>query len=113
MVKGQLKNLTNRNQGYLTSSETSFPTTLSPRYSDTPEKQDLDFKSHLMRLREDFKKDVNNSLREIQENTGKQVEALIKEETQISLKELRENSAKQVKKLIKIIQDLKMEVETI
>ena len=61
---------------------------------------------------ENFKNVTNNSLREIQENTGKQVEALIKEETQISLKELRENSAKQVKKLIKIIQDLKMEVET-
>ena len=29
---------------------------------------------------EDFKKDVNNSLKEIQENTGKQPEAL-KEET--------------------------------
>jgi hypothetical protein len=35
---------------------------------------------------EDSKKDINNSLREIQENGGKQVEA-IKEETQKSLKE--------------------------
>ena len=34
---------------------------------------------------EDFK-DINNSLKEIQENTGKQAEAL-KEETQNSLKE--------------------------
>jgi hypothetical protein len=34
-----------------------------------------------MMLIEDFKKDINNSLKEIQENTGKQVEAL-KEETQ-------------------------------
>jgi hypothetical protein len=30
---------------------------------------------------EDFKKDVNSSVKEIQENTGKEVEAL-KEETQ-------------------------------
>ena len=35
----------------------------------------------------DFMKDINNSLKEIQENTGKQVEAL-KEESQKSLKEL-------------------------
>jgi hypothetical protein len=34
-----------------------------------------------MVLVEDFKKDINNSLKEIQENTAKQVEAL-KEETQ-------------------------------
>ena len=61
---------------------------------------------------EDFKKDINNSLKEIQENTGKQVEAL-KEETQKSLKELQENTTKQVKELNKTIQDLKMEIETI
>jgi hypothetical protein len=40
-----------------------------------------------MTMIEDFKKDINKSLKEIQENTGKQVEAL-KEETQKSLKEL-------------------------
>jgi hypothetical protein len=39
----------------------------------TPEKQDSDLKLYLMRLIEDFKKDVNNSLKEIQENKGKQV----------------------------------------
>ena len=38
---------------------------------------------------EDFKKVINNSLKEIQENTGKQLEAL-KEETQNSLKEIQE-----------------------
>jgi hypothetical protein len=43
-----------------------------------------------MILIEDVKKDINNSLKEIQENTGKQVEAL-KEKTQKSLKELQEN----------------------
>ena len=40
-------------------------------------------------LVEDFLKGINNSLKEIQENTGKQVEAL-KKETQKSLKELHE-----------------------
>jgi hypothetical protein len=42
---------------------------------------------------EDFKKGINSSLKKIQENTGKQVEAL-KEETQKSLKELQENTTK-------------------
>ena len=42
-----------------------------------------------------FKKDINNSLKEIQENTGK-------EETQKSLKELQENTTKQLKELNKI-----------
>ena len=49
---------------------------------------------------EDFKKDINNSLNKIQENTGKPVEAL-KEETQKSLKELDGNTTKQVKELSK------------
>ena len=65
-----------------------------------------------MMMIEDIKKDINNSLKEIQENTGKQLEAL-KEETQKSLKELQENTTKQVKELNKTIQDLKMEIETI
>ena len=63
-------------------------------------------------LVENFKKDINNSLKEIQENTSKQVE-VFKEETQKSLKELQENTTKQMKELNKTIQDLKMEVETI
>ena len=36
---------------------------------------------------EDFKKDIKNSIGEIQENRGKQVEVVLKEETQKSLKE--------------------------
>ena len=55
-------------------------------------------------MMEDFNK-------EIQENTGKQLEAF-EEETQKSLRELQENTIKQVMELTKTIQDLKME-ETI
>jgi hypothetical protein len=58
--------------------------------------QDPDLKWHFIMMIEDFKKDINNSLKEIQVNTGKQVEAL-KEETQKSLKELQEITTKQVK----------------
>ena len=46
----------------------------------------MDLKSLPMMMMEDYKKDMYNSLKEIQENAGKQVEAL-KEETQKSLKE--------------------------
>jgi hypothetical protein len=51
-----------------------------------------------MMVVEDFKKGINNSLKEIQENTAKQVEAL-KEKTQKSLKELQENTAKDIEDL--------------
>ena len=69
MAKGKDRNISNKKQGYLASSETSFPNTVSPGYPNTPEKQDSDLKSHLMMI-EDFKKVINNSIKEIQ-NTGK------------------------------------------
>jgi hypothetical protein len=57
------------------SSETSSPT----GYPNTLEKQDLDLKSHLMMLVDDFKKNINNSLKKIQGNRSKNVEPLKKE----------------------------------
>jgi hypothetical protein len=42
--KSKHKNLTKRNQDYLASSEPSTPTTTSPGYSNTAEKQDSDLK---------------------------------------------------------------------
>jgi hypothetical protein len=84
MVKGENKNLPSRSQGYLASPEPSSPTTASSGHLNTPEKQDVALKSHLMMLIEDFKENITNSLKEIQENTGKRVETL-KEQT---LKEL-------------------------
>jgi chromosome segregation ATPase len=107
MAKGKCKNLINRNQEHWASSEPSTPTTTSPGYHNTPEKQDADLKSYFMMVVEDFKTDFNNSLKEIQENTAKQLE-----ETQKSLKELQENKTKQVMELNKTNQYLKMEVET-
>ena len=70
-----------------------------------PEKQDDDLESHLMKIIEAFKEDINNSLKEIQENTGKQVEAF-QEKKKKSLKEIQENTIKQVKELNKTDQDL-------
>jgi hypothetical protein len=48
----------------LASSEPNSPTITSPAYTITPEKQDMDLKSLLMIMTEDFKK-------EIQKITGK------------------------------------------
>jgi hypothetical protein len=96
----------------LASSEPNSPTIACPGHPNTLEKQDLDLKSLLMMMIEDIKKDINNSLKEIQENTGKQPKA-IKEETQRSFKELQENTITQVKERNKTIQDLKIELETI
>jgi DNA anti-recombination protein RmuC len=112
MAGGKYKNTSNRNQGYLASSEPNSLTIASPGYTNTSEKQDSDLKSLLMMMIENFKKDINNSLKEIQENTGKQQEAL-KEETQNSLKELQENTIKQAKERNKTIHHLKMGLEII
>jgi hypothetical protein len=87
MVKGKCKNLTNKNQDHSASSEPSTPTKASPGYPNTPEKQDSDLKLYLMILEEDFKKEINKSLKEIQKNMAKKVEGL-KEEAQKPLKEL-------------------------
>jgi hypothetical protein len=85
MMKGKRKTLTNRNQDYTPSSEPSIPTSPSPGQPNTPKKVDPDLKAYLVMMVEDIKKDFNNSLKEIQENTAKQVEDL-KEESQKSLK---------------------------
>jgi hypothetical protein len=56
----------------LVSSEPNSPTIASPGYTISPEKQDMNLKSLLMMMMEDFKK-------EIQENRGKQIEAFKKD----------------------------------
>jgi hypothetical protein len=70
----------------LTSSEPNSSTTTSSGYTITSEKQDRDLKPLLMMMMEDYE-DIINSLKEMQENTGKQVDVL-KEKTEKSLKEL-------------------------
>jgi hypothetical protein len=66
MARGKDRNISNRNQGYLSPSQASFTTTVSPGLPNIPQKQDSDLKSHLMMMIKDFKKDINNSLKEIQ-----------------------------------------------
>jgi predicted nucleic acid-binding Zn-ribbon protein len=57
-----------------------------------------------MMMVKDIKKDFNNSLKEIQENTAKELQVL---------KEKEENTSKQVMEMNKTILDLKREVDTI
>jgi hypothetical protein len=76
MAKGKRKNLTNRNQDYSPSSERSTPTSARPGHPNTPEKLDPDLKAYLMMMIEDIKKNFNNSLKEIQENTAKELQIL-------------------------------------
>jgi hypothetical protein len=94
MVKGKHKNPTSRNQDHSPSSEHSTHTPPSPWHPNTPEKLDPDLKAYLMIMVEDIKKDFNDSLKGIQENTDKQIE---------DLKELQENRTEEVMELNKTI----------
>lgn len=51
----------------MTTSDTSS-TTMQALDPNTPEEQRWDHKSHLMKMIKAFKKDINESLKEIQEN---------------------------------------------
>jgi hypothetical protein len=104
MEKGKCKNLTNRNQDHSPSSECSTPTPPSPGHPNTPEKIVPDLKAYLMMMVDDIKKDFNNSFKEIQENTAKELQVL---------KEKQENTSKQVMEMNKTILELKREVDTV
>ena len=92
MGKGKRKNLTNRNKDHSPSSERSTPTSPNTGHPNTPEKPRPDLKAYLMKMVEDIKKDFKNSLKEIQENTAKELQVL---------KEKQENINEQVKYLRK------------
>ena len=83
--------ISNRSKCTLAPLEPNTPTTPSFGYPNTPEKHDTVLKSHIKKISETFKEDINNSLKEIQENICKQIEAL-KEETKKSLKEIQKNT---------------------
>jgi hypothetical protein len=68
MVNGKHRIISNRSQYTWKSSEPSSLTTASPEYN-TPENQESVLKSYLMKIIESFKEDINNSQKEIQENT--------------------------------------------
>jgi hypothetical protein len=78
MAKGKCKNPTNRNQDHPPLSERSTPTPPSPGHPNTTKKLDPDLKAYLMMMVEDIKKDFNNSVKEIQEKTAKELQVLKK-----------------------------------
>ena len=79
MAKDKQKNLTNRKQDRSPSSKPSTPISGTPGQPNTPEKQNPDLKAYLMMMVEDIKKDFNNSLKLIQENTAKELQVLKKQ----------------------------------
>jgi archaellum component FlaC len=118
MAKGKCKNLTKRNQDHSPSSEPSTPTSTSPGHHNTPEKLDPDLKAYFIMMVENIKKGFNNSLKEIQENTAKELQVLKEKQENTTkqievLKEKPENTSKQVMEMNKTIVDLKREVDTI
>jgi chromosome segregation ATPase len=118
MARGKSKNLTDRSQDHSPSSERSTPTPPSPGHHNKPEKLDPDLKAYLMRMVVDIKKDINNSLKEIQENTAEELQVLKEKHENTTkqvevLKEKQENTSKQVMEMNKTILDLKREVDTI
>jgi hypothetical protein len=60
MAGDKHKNRSNRNQGYLASSESNSPTIPIPGYTITPDKEDVDLKPLLMMIMEDYRKEINN-----------------------------------------------------
>ena len=68
----------------MASSKPCTPNTESPGYSNTPKKQDSDLKSYLLMLVEDFKKDMSNSPKKIQEKTANYVEAFKRKHKSLS-----------------------------
>ena len=84
MVKGRCKNLTNKNQDHSPSLEPSTPTSGNPGHPNTPENLDPDLKAYLTMMVEDIKKVFNNSLKEIPENTAKELQVLIEKQENIS-----------------------------
>jgi hypothetical protein len=71
-----------------------------------------------MMMVEDIKKDFNNSLKEIQENTAKELQVLKEKEERATkqvevLKEKQENISQHVMEMNKTTLDLKREVDTI
>ena len=95
MAKGKCRNVTNRNQGNMAAAEHKSPLIASPGYPNTPKKQDLDVKSLVVMLLQEHMKDINKSLKEIQEKNDQKLEALTRE-TQKSLKEIQENMSQMI-----------------
>ena len=59
MTKGQCKNTVNNSQGNMAPSETIYPITASPEYSNTAETEENDLKINHMKMIEGLKEKMN------------------------------------------------------
>ena len=64
----------------MASPELGYPVTARHEYPNTHHSQENDLKSNLRKMVEDFKEEINNFNKEIQENTIKQIRPLNKNE---------------------------------
>lgn len=78
MIEGQHKNTINKSQGNMAPSEHSYTTATSPGYPNKTEAQENELKCNLTKLIGTFKEEINKFLKEIQENTIKQVKEMNK-----------------------------------
>jgi chromosome segregation ATPase len=117
MATGKRKNLTNRNQDHSPSSECSTPTSPNPGHPNTPKNLDTDLQAYLMMMVENIKKDFNNTIKEIQLNTAKELQVLKEKQEKTTkqvevLKEKQESTSKEVIEMNKTILDQKRKVHT-
>lgn len=68
MAKDHHKNTINKNQGNMAPPEPSYPNIASPGCPNTAEAQDDDLKSNPIEMIENFKKEMNKSLKELSKN---------------------------------------------
>ena len=78
MAKGECKNTINKSQDNMITLDPSNNARASPGHPNTGETQEDDLKPRLMKIREAFEEETNKSLKEIQENTIKQVKEMNK-----------------------------------
>ena len=78
MAEGQHKNTTNKSQDNMAPPEHNCPTAASPGYPNTTITEEDDLKSNFITMIEAFKEEINKSLKEIQENTIKQLKDIDK-----------------------------------
>lgn len=73
MPRGQRKNTIINSQVDTAQPELSYHTTANPGYCNTAEALENDHKTNFMKMIEALKVEMNNSLKEIQENINKQL----------------------------------------
>lgn len=100
MAKGHQKNTINKSQVKMTPPKNSYTNTASPSYTNITKTQENDIKSNIIKMIKCFKKEMNMSLKEMQECTIKHIKIFNKEENK-SLRDIKINTIKQVKDINK------------